>query len=64
MSQEEILTLLTPEWQSTAQIVEAAGRRTPPVPLSTVKFNLSDLALKGRAEREYRGHSAYWRLAP
>ena len=40
MSQEEILTLLTPEWQSTAQIVKAAGRRTPPVPLSTVKRSL------------------------
>jgi hypothetical protein len=40
MSQEEILTFLTSEWQSTAQIVKAAGRRTPPVPLSTAKRSL------------------------
>lgn len=64
MSQDEILTLLTPEWQSTAQIVEATRSLGVPYPVNTVRRNLRDLWLNERADRTYRNHAAYWRLRP
>ena len=62
MSQQDILPLLTHEWQTTAQIVKAAGRLDPPFAEGTVKNNLLDLWRNEQAEREYRSHAAYWRL--
>ena len=51
MSQQDILPLLTHEWQTTAQIVKAAGRLDPPCAEGTVKNNLLQLQIQKKLLR-------------
>jgi predicted transcriptional regulator len=64
MSQQSTLAVLTPEWRSTAEVLEAANASGTPYAASTIGRNLQALHANGMIEREYRKGKAYWRLRP